>query len=124
MHQLIALTLIEKGIMKAGTELEGFYKGVGLSGKATERVKGGFLLKQAKRLKSGKIFFEVVDTRDGQPRRIMCEDVDAIDGMDPDRAAQVAGFAVEGDKVVLLKKRGRKASLPDDEDDDEDDDAC
>jgi hypothetical protein len=126
MHPLIAITLINQGVLKSGaTELEGFYKGVGLSGRPTERVKGTFVLKTAKRLKTGEIFFECTDITDGSIKKIMCEDVTAIDGMVPNRAAEVAGFTVSGNEVVPLKKRGRKAKpdiAGDDFDDDDDED--
>ena len=124
MHKLIALTLINQGSIRSETEIEAFYKGVGLSGKATERVRGTFLVKEAKRLKSGEIIFETVNATDGHVRRISCSEVITVDGMEPERAINVAGFSLEGDQIIPLKKRGRKAKDVEDDDDDEASDAA
>lgn len=118
MNPFLALALIQKGAIKEGTEIEGYYKGIDLSGSAIARVPGIFSVREAKQTKDGEIFFICRDTRDGAKRKIICPDVSLIDGMEPERAASVYGFMMEGDTVVALKKRGRKAKDEQVDDDD------
>lgn len=117
MDNFLALELVKRGGIRQGTKLESFFKGIDISGCPLARARGIFHVEEAKRLKTGEIIFETKDST-GLNQRIIANDVIAIEGMDPDRVANMLGFDIEDGKVVVLKKRrsSKDADLEDDED--------
>lgn len=103
----LARKLISKGIIHQNTEIDAFYRGVDISGAAVLRSQGNFTVLGAK-VVGEKLYFDAVSTNDGVTRRILCEDIFKIDGMEPDRVAINFGLTDIGVDVVQGKRRGRK----------------
>ena len=99
--------LIEKGAIKQRTEIEAFFKGIDLSGARMARVRGNFIVLGA-RAAEGVISFDGLSTIDGKRERFLAEDILMIDGMDPERFANIYGLNMEGETLVQGKRRGRK----------------
>lgn len=99
--------LIEKGAIKRETEVEAHYKGRDLSGCPLSRSRGIFLVLGA-RLMEDQVTFDTIDTRWGQRQQIHSNDIIAIDGMEPERFANIFGFTEDGDVLKQGKRRGRK----------------
>lgn len=108
----LALKLISQGVIKQGTELEAKYVGIDLSGARVAQVSGTFIVQTAKKLKTGEVVFDGLSILDGDPQRIDCKNIIAIDGMEPDRVAGVYGLTIsEQGEVTTAKRRGRKPKV-------------
>lgn len=99
--------LIDKGAIKRETEVEANYKGKDLSGSPLARARGVFLILGA-RLMEDQVMFDAVDTRWGQRQSIRSEDILRIDGMEPERFANIFGLTEEGEPLKQGARRGRK----------------
>jgi hypothetical protein len=99
--------LIEKGAIKRETEVEAHYKGKDLSGAALARARGVFLILGA-RLMEDQVTFDAVDTRWGGHQSLKADDIIRIDGMEPDRFANIFGLTEDGEPLKQGKRRGRK----------------
>jgi hypothetical protein len=99
--------LIEKGAIKRETEVEASYRGIDMSGGALARARGVFLVLGA-RLMEDQVTFDTVDTRFGGRQSIKATDIISIDGMEPDRFANIFGLDENGDPLKQGKRRGRK----------------
>lgn len=100
--------LIEKGAIKERTEIEAYYNGKDLSGARIARVRGTFIVKKALRLAEGRIAFVGSSIIDGHPEQFVSDDILMIDGMDPERFANIYGFDDTGNVLRQGKRRGRK----------------
>lgn len=108
MNRDLVQKLIEKGAIRARTEMEAHYNGVDISGARLARVRGNFIVIAAKAI-GDKIAFDGVSTDDGAKQNFLAEDIIAIDGMDPERFANIYGMNEFGEILRQGKRRGRKS---------------
>lgn len=101
--------LISGGIIRQNTEVEAIYHGVDISGRAIARTQGTFFIQNVK-INEGRqmVFFDTLSTVDGSQRKIMADDVLAIDGMPIERLASIYGISASGGKIDQGKRRGRR----------------
>lgn len=115
MNSKLAEALIDKGILKPETEIDIVYNTVDLSGIKSQPSTGTFLIKNMWKLQSGEIYFNVISTIDGSPRKTKSDDIILIDGMEPKRIAHVYNIKLDGTMQPTGKKRGRKPKVRIDE---------
>ncbi len=107
MNRDLVQKLIERGAIKARTEIEAHYRGVDLSGAPMARVRGNFIILAARAI-GDQIIFDGFSTEDGRKQRILSEDIINIDGMDIERFASIYGLSLSGEVLRQGKRRGRK----------------
>lgn len=107
MNTQLTAKLIEKGVIRINTEIDAYYTGFDIAGVAAAPTPGNFTIVGARK-KAQSFIFEVRNTTDGSRRTVMAEDVQMIDGMEPDRFAEIYGLTPEGQEVKQGKRRGRK----------------
>ncbi len=107
MNPTLTAKLIEKGVLRFNTEIDAFYNGIDIAGVAQARTPGNFTIVGARK-KEGVFLFEVRNTIDGSKRVISSDDVNMIDGMEPERFAEIYGLTEEGVDIKQGKRRGRK----------------
>lgn len=126
--------LINRNVIRSGTEVTAYYRGVGLSGASVVKSVGTFTVSRAA-IREDDVIFEAASTVDGQTTRLSASAVILLDGMDPARMAGIYGLSGEGETLQQGKRRGRKpkvrpaleeqaetiAEIEDDLEDDEDD---
>ena len=108
MHAGLAETLVTKGIIVRGTEVEAKYLAKGLGCKENIVAQGDFMIVQAFRNEDGKIGFEMKSTKDGTSRKVLADAIVTIDGMEPERFAAVYNVKPDGGTKAAGKRRGRK----------------
>lgn len=107
MNTALTAKLIEKGVIRVNTEIDAYYVGFDIAGVATARTPGNFTIVGARK-KADSFMFDVRNTVDGSRRIVMAEDVNMIDGMEPDRFAEIYGLTGDGLEIKQGKRRGRK----------------
>lgn len=107
MHPVIIEKLLERKVIRHATEIVGFYRGMDLCGARIAKVRGTFTIVGGKKLKSGKYIFSCINTIDGSPQDIASDEITEVDGMDPDRVAAVYGYYMEGDRLIINKRKSR-----------------
>lgn len=108
MNRTLAKALIEKGVIRAASEVDAKYQGLHLGGINTSELVGTFILKRAYESEKKGIYFDVASIIDGKPYRIMVEDIVKIDGMDMERVAAIYNLDIEGNPQRAAKRRGRR----------------
>lgn len=101
----LAETLLQQNLLKSGTEITATYR-TGSVGNLPVVCKGDFMIDDAV-TKEGQLLFRSRDTREGRRWLIAAENVEAIDGMAPERYAAVYGIKANGLKAQQGKRRGR-----------------
>lgn len=120
MNKDLLRKLIETSIIKPFVEIEAHYTVVEFSGNSTIRKTGEFVIFEIVE-NAGHFDFVCASAVDGRRRVIPEEDIILIDGMEPERFANVFGIAPDGSKLKMGKRRGRKPKhLIEMEEDDED----
>ena len=91
----LANVLISKGIIKSTTEIKASFNAVSLSGLPDNKLTGTFRINSIFKETSGRVLFEVYDSLS---RKIMIpsEDVEMIDGMEPERLASIYNIKPNG----------------------------
>lgn len=107
MHITLSKRLIERGVIKAGTEVEAVYRAVGLSGQADVPRLGTFVV-TATTIGADEVLIEAASTVNGAPVKLSARAVQRLDGMEPARIASIYGLSDEGDPLKQGKRRGRK----------------
>ena len=110
MNPTLTAKLIEKGVIRFNTEIDAYYNGIDIAGVAQARTPGNFTIVGARK-KADSFLFEVRNTIDGSRRIITCEEVNLVDGMEPERFAEIYGLTAEGVEIKQGKRRGRKPKL-------------
>lgn len=108
MDSNLATSLVNKGVLAKGTEIEAQYRAAGLGGLGTVSVAGEFTIDDIGKTTTGELVFVATSTRDGKRRNILAEAIMTIDGMDPARYAAVYNIKADGGTAVTGKRRGRK----------------
>jgi hypothetical protein len=108
MDSNLATSLVNKGVLVTGTEIEAHYRAAGLGGVGTVVAKGEFTIDSVGKTTEGDMIFVATSTRDGRKQRILAEAVTSIDGMDPSRFAAVYNIKADGSGAKMGKRRGRK----------------
>jgi hypothetical protein len=111
LNHILAEVLIDKGVLKAETEVDAFYTTLDIDGITHHKSSGTFCIKRAYKSETGKITFDLASTIDGRLFKISAEDITAIDGMAPSRIAAVYNIRGDGSKQNVGKKRGRKPKI-------------
>lgn len=107
MHITLSKQLIERGVIKQGTEFDAPYRAVGLSCAADVPRLGTFVV-TATKVTEDDVLIEAASTVDGTPLRLSARAIRRIDGMEPDRIASIYGLSVDGVPLKQGKRRGRK----------------
>jgi hypothetical protein len=109
MNIALVRKLIEAGIIKQNTELDAYYMGVDISGRAIARTRGTFFIQSVRvQEASNTVIFETLSTVDGQKRTLKSHDVVAVDGMPLDRLGGIYGINETGGMIAQGKRRGRR----------------
>jgi hypothetical protein len=103
----LAEVLVERNVVKPDMEVTAAYFGVGLSGAQRVPVQGDFFVREITRI-DGRLVFSLQSTRDGTRKKVYCEAISRIEGMDPIRYAQIYNIKADGSSGREKKKRGRK----------------
>lgn len=104
----LAESLVNKGVLTPGMEVEARYHGLGLGGTENIRVTGDFMIHEIFAGENGNIIFGLKSTSDGKSKRLSAETIITIDGMDPDRFASVYDVKPDGTDKKAGKRRGRR----------------
>lgn len=107
MYYPLAKTLYDRNLFTKEMELTAAYTAATLGNVKDITVTGYFYIHRA-RCENDKIVFDVVSTRDGSPSIIDSDSVISIDGMDPERFAEVYDIKADGSTKAPAKRRGRK----------------
>lgn len=107
MHLSLLKKLIDLNIIHEDTEIEAFYGARDLSGSVLSLTRGTFYVRSVESTDDGYVFL-AVSTVNGRLRRIHSKHLLKIDGMEPDRLAEVYFLTAEGTPVKQGKRRGRK----------------
>lgn len=99
--------LVEKGVIREGTEFEAYYHAIGLSGNADVPKRGTFVILGVKTTPDT-VLFECANAIDGTRMRFPATSILTLDGMEPQRLASIYGLAVDGGSMKQGKRRGRK----------------
>lgn len=105
MNSLLAKKLIEKGAIRQGTKIEIWYNAHGLSCVDNANITGNFIIDKATYTKDDVIFYSNYLTNN---KRILSEQIIAIDGMDINRFSKIYNLTINGEDIALTKRRGRK----------------
>jgi len=108
MDNKLAEALVQKGVLKEGTEVRAKHKAMGLGSVNNVIVSGDFSISATHIREDGRVVFKLADLRSGAPSSVFAEDIEDIDGMDPVRFASVYDITADGGKAVVGKRRGRK----------------
>lgn len=109
MDMSLARVLIDKNVLKENMEVTATYMGLDISGVSKVKSEGEFFIKSFI-LSGDKLVFTLTSTRDGITRKINCDAVTKIEGMEPSRYAQVYNIKPDGSSSSTKKKRGRKTN--------------
>jgi len=108
MDNKLAVALVAKNVLLAGTEVRAKHKAMGLGSVNNVIVENDFSIVSTGLTESGLVVFKLADLRSGAPAKVYAEAIQGIDGMDPIRFAEVYNVTADGGKAVLGKRRGRK----------------
>lgn len=108
MNNKLALILTRKGLITGQTEVETFYQSPILGNVTNSLVKGDFTVCGYSIDENELVMFKVRSLRDGSYYEVPAVNVVTIDGMEPERYAQVYDINIDGTKVAQQKRRGRK----------------
>jgi hypothetical protein len=109
MNVLMVRRLIERGVIRKGTEFEAHFNAHDLSGQAASRIRGSFFIVRALASKdSGRIVFEADRPGDAALYQFPAEDVITLDGMSLEKLARSYDLGTEGETLPSGKRRGRK----------------
>ncbi len=101
--------LVQAGVIRQNTELDAFYMGIDISGRAIARTRGTFFVQSVKINEATEtVIFDVLSTIDGAKRKLDSTEVLAVDGMPLERLASIYGIDASGGSIVQGKRRGRK----------------
>lgn len=104
----LAISLVNKGVLNEGTEIEARYRAAGLGGVGTVVVAGEFTIDRVGQAQDGRLVFEATSTADGKKKWLPAEAITSIDGMEPARFAAVYNIKADGSGAKMGKRRGRK----------------
>lgn len=104
----LAISLVNKGVLVSGTEIEARYRAAGLGGVGTVVVSGEFTIDAVGKTPDGTLVFVATSTRDGKKKQLLAESITTIDGMEPARFAAVYNIKADGSGAKMGKRRGRK----------------
>ena len=108
MDAKLAIALVNKGVLPAGTEVEAKFKAVGLGNVNNVQVVGEFSIAQVIIEENEQVIFDLRALRDGSATKVLAESILTIDGMDPVRYASVYNVTAVGGVQKQGKRRGRK----------------
>jgi hypothetical protein len=100
--------LVERGIIRPGTEIEALYEALDLSGVHRTECRDNFVIMSIKGLDEP--VFEIA-ARDGRRKRIGSAAIIKIDGMEPGRLASIYNIKPDGSDKPPGKRRGRKPKV-------------
>lgn len=107
MHLRLAKRLIEKGAIRAGSEIEALYEAQGHFGCVGGKLTGQFTVVGARVASDGNVLFLARGHKTATTLRIPCGDVLLVDGMAPSRLASSTNLTLRGEDIPEGKRRGR-----------------
>lgn len=105
MHVELTKTLIENNILKSNMEIKARYYELGFSGVRT-KIENYFFIHSIVPHKDNYIF-EVKSIKDGTTKKIWNQSIIEIEGMHPERFAEIYKINPDGTKKSRMRKRGR-----------------
>ena len=107
MYSNLAKVLYSRGLLKEDVEIEAKYNTAAIGNIKDISSIGYFMIRQVNEI-GDIITVNAASTRDGHIRAITVEDIITIDGMTPERFAEVYEITADGDSKEPVKRRGRK----------------
>lgn len=107
MYYPLAKTLQDRKLFTEGMELTAEYSATAIGNVKDITVQGIFVVLSISE-NDNEVLFDVASTRDGHTRRIGSNAILEIDGMDPERFAEVYDIKADGSTKAPAKRRGRK----------------
>lgn len=109
MNAMMIKKLIERDIIRQGTEIEVFHYGHGLSCQSDVLTKGTFSIQSASVISDGaNIIFTGRSQETGKICRFESEQIMTLDGMTADRLAAIYSMTEDGEEIKQGKRRGRR----------------
>lgn len=103
----LAKALFERKLFSTDTEITADYRATAIGNIKEITVRSDFIIRSVS-LQGDKIVIEGANTKDGHIRNLLTDSIIAIDGMDPNRFAEVYDIKFDGSTAAPTKRRGRK----------------
>lgn len=111
MNSILMKRLIERNVIRQGTEVDAMYYGHSLSSQDNAYVEGTFSILSAKVFNEGSKVVFSVRGHDLVVRQIPAEQILSLDGMTADRLAPIYAMNEAGEDIKISKRRGRKPRI-------------